>query len=108
VARHDTLFLVITSGVASQLEDLGGEVLKHGSKVNCILRVSIALGEESCPHTRCTSTNALGVVAFLQETMDTTNWELEASLCRTRLLGFAFSGSSLSGLGLSSSLARHT
>ena len=108
VTRHDTLFLVITSGVTSQLEDLSGKVLEHGSKVNCILSISIALGKESCPHTGCTSTNALSVVTLLQETVHTTNWELEASLCRTRLLGFALSGRGLSGLGLSSSLARHS
>jgi len=108
VTRHDTLFLVITSGVASQLEDLSGKVFEHSSKVNCIPRVSIVLCEESYPHTRRTSTDALGVVALLQETVDTTNWELEASLCRTRLLGFALSGRGLSGLGLSSSLARHS
>ena len=108
VTRYDTLFLVVTSGVASQLEDLSGKVLEDGSKVDCVLRVSIGLGDESYPHTRCTSTNALGIVSLLQETMDTTNWELKASLCRTRLLGFALSGRGLSGLGLSSSLARHS
>lgn len=108
MTRHDTLFLVITGGVASQLEDLSGKIFEHGGKVNCILRVSIVLGEESCPHTRRTGTNALSVVTLLQKTVDTTNWELEASLCGTRLLGFALSGRGLSGLGLSSSLARHS
>jgi len=31
---HNTLLLVITSGVTSQLQDLGSEVLENGSKVN--------------------------------------------------------------------------
>jgi hypothetical protein len=34
VTGYDTLFLVITSGIAGQLEDLSGKVLKHGSKVD--------------------------------------------------------------------------
>ena len=98
VARNDTLFLVITSSVSSQLENLGGEVLEHSSKVD-YLRVSILLSKiKSRPRTRCTSTNTLGVVTFLQETVDTTNWELEASLGRTRLLALAFSGRGFSRL----------
>lgn len=32
-------------------------------------------------HTWCTSTNSLSVVALLKETMDTTDGELETSLC---------------------------
>jgi hypothetical protein len=34
VTGYNTLFLVITSGIAGQLEDLSGKVLKHGSKVD--------------------------------------------------------------------------
>ena len=34
VARHNTLLLVITSGITSQLQNLGSEVLENGSKVN--------------------------------------------------------------------------
>jgi hypothetical protein len=109
VTRHDTLFLVITSGIAGQLEDLSGKVLEYGSKVDCSMHISIAPDEESRLHTRCTSTDALGVVTLLQETVDTTNWELKTSLSRTRLLSFAFaSGRGLSRLRLSSSLARHS
>jgi len=36
-------------------------------------------------HTRGTSTNTLSVVALLQETVDTTDGELETRLGRTRL-----------------------
>lgn len=40
--------------------------------------------------TWCTCTDTLGIVALLQETVDTTDRELEASLCRAGLrLGFA-------------------
>ena len=92
VTRNNTLFLVITSGVSSQLEDLSGEVLKHGSEVDCFQRVSVVPSKESRSRTRCTGANTLGVVTLLQETMDTTNWELEASLSRTRLLALSFGG----------------
>jgi hypothetical protein len=34
VTRHNTLLLVITSGVTSQLQNLGSEVLKNSSKVD--------------------------------------------------------------------------
>lgn len=34
VARDDTGLLVVTSGVASQLEDFSCEILKHGSEVD--------------------------------------------------------------------------
>ena len=108
MTRHDTLFLVITSSISSQLEDLGSKVLKHGSKVDCILRMSLLSDEKSYIHTRRTGTDALSVVTLLQETVDTTNWELEASLSGTRLLGFSFSGRGLPRLGLSSCLARHS
>ena len=41
--------------------------------------------------TRCTSAYTLSIVATLEKTVDTTNWELETSLRRTRLslAGFA-------------------
>ena len=63
----DTCLLVVTSSVASQLEDFGGQVLKDGSKVHW-----------------GTSTNTLSVVALSQETVNTTDWE-----CETRLGGSA-------------------
>ncbi|KAI0261626.1 hypothetical protein BC834DRAFT_895154, partial [Gloeopeniophorella convolvens] len=34
--RHDTLPLVIARSIASQLEDLGSEVLRHRSKVDTV------------------------------------------------------------------------
>ena len=34
VTRHDTLLFVITSGIASQLEDLGSEVFKYSCEVD--------------------------------------------------------------------------
>jgi hypothetical protein len=33
VARHDTLLLVVTRGVARKLKDLGRKVLEHSGKV---------------------------------------------------------------------------
>ena len=41
--------------------------------------------EKGCAHTWCTSTHTLGVVALLQQTMYTTDWELETGLSRTGL-----------------------
>lgn len=34
VSRYDTLLLVIASGVTSQLENLGSQVLKYSREVN--------------------------------------------------------------------------
>ena len=34
MTRHNTLLLVITGGVTSQLQNLGSEVLENSSKVN--------------------------------------------------------------------------
>ena len=62
----DTSLLVVSCGVASQLEDLGSEVLKDGSQVD-----------------RGTSTDTLSIVALAQETVDTTNWECQTSLGRS-------------------------
>ena len=54
------MLLVVTGGVASELENLGGEVFEHGSEVDGRTR-----------------TDTLGVVATLEHTMDTTDGELE-------------------------------
>lgn len=34
VTRHDTVLLVVTSGVASEFENLGSEVLEDGGEVD--------------------------------------------------------------------------
>ena len=75
MARVDPLLLVVTSGVACQLEDLGSEVLHN-----------------SCEVDGSTSTDSLGVVAPAKQTVHTTDWELESSTARA-------------GLGLGTSLA---
>ena len=62
----DSGLLVVTGGVASQLEDLGSEVLKDGSQVDW-----------------GTSTDTLSIVALAEETVDTTDWECETSLGRS-------------------------
>ena len=56
------LLLVVTGSVASEFEDLGGEVFEDRSEVD---------------GGACTDT--LGVVAALEHTVDTTDWELETS-----------------------------
>jgi len=61
---NDTLLLVIASGVTGEFENFCGEVLEDGSEVD-----------------RSTSTNTLSIVATLEKTVDTTDRELEASLC---------------------------
>jgi hypothetical protein len=60
MTRYYTRLFVIAGGVTRQFEDLRGEVLQNGSEVN-----------------GCTSTDTLGVVALLQETMDTADGELD-------------------------------
>ena len=56
VTGNDTRLLVVTGGVTGELEDLGGEVLEDGSEVD-----------------GGAGTDTLGVVAALQETVDTTD-----------------------------------
>ena len=74
MAGVDPLFLVVTGGVASQLKDLSSEVLHDGSQVN-----------------RGASTDTLGVVAGLEQTVNTTDWELESCASRSALsLGASF------------------
>jgi len=78
----DTRLLVVTGGVASQLEDLGSEVLENGSEVD-----------------GSASTDTLSVVALPQESVDTTDGERETGLGRSRL------SAGLGGAGLASGFA---
>ena len=57
----DSRLLVVTGGVASQLEDLSSEVLENGRQVD-----------------GGTGANALSVVSFAQESVDTANGELKS------------------------------
>lgn len=63
VTGNDTGLLVVTSSVASQLENLGSQVLEDSGEVD-----------------GSASTDTLGVVAFAEETVDTANGEGQASL----------------------------
>ena len=63
---NDTGLLVVASSIASQFEDLSGEVLEHSGEVN-----------------GSTGTDTLSVVALAEETVDTTNGERETGLGRT-------------------------
>ena len=63
VTGDDTRLLVVTGGVSSELEDLGGEVLEDGGEVD-----------------GCSSSDTLGVVTLAEETVDTTDGELESCL----------------------------
>jgi hypothetical protein len=58
----DTSLLVVTGGVACQLEDFGGQVLHDGGQVD-----------------GSAGSDALGVVALAKETMDSAHGELEPS-----------------------------
>ena len=77
----DPGLLVVTGGVASQLEDLSGEVLHDGSQVD-----------------GGTGAHTLGIVALAEEPVDTAHGELESSpvgaaLCLSLdLSAFASSG----------------
>lgn len=66
VSRNDTSLLVVSGGVASQFEDFGSEILKHGCKID-----------------GSTSTDSLGIVAFSEKSVNTTDWECETSLGRS-------------------------
>lgn len=61
MARNDTGLLVVSCGVASQLQNLSGQILQDGSQVD-----------------RGPSTDSLCVITFAEETMDTTNGKLQA------------------------------
>ena len=43
VTRDNTLLLVITSGIASKLENLGGKILEDGSEVDYAAEISLGL-----------------------------------------------------------------
>ena len=112
MTRNDTLLLVITSRVTGKLKDLSSEVLEDSREVNYgsnapgIREPGVRL-DRITPHTGSTSTNTLSVVALLQETVDTTDGELETRLRRT---GLALRGrvtGGLSRLRLAAALARH-
>lgn len=68
VTWNDTSLLVVTSGVAGQLEHFGGQVLHHGGQVDW-----------------STGTDSLGVVSLAQQTVDSTDWELKTSTARSAL-----------------------
>ena len=65
VAGYDTALLVVAGGVASELEDLGAEVLEDGSKVDW-----------------GTSSHTSGILAHTKVTSDTTDGELQTGLGR--------------------------
>ena len=85
VAGDNAALLVVASGVAGQFEDLSGEVLHHGSKVD-----------------RGSSADASGILAGLEVTVHTADGELETSLLGAghglAALGLAATGSTLSSL----------
>jgi len=58
----DSGLLVVTGSVASQLEDLSSQVLHDGSHVDW-----------------GTSSNTGSIVSLAEQTVDTSNWELESS-----------------------------
>ena len=67
----DTGLLVVTGGVASQLENLSSEVLENGVEVD-----------------GSTGTDTLSVVALAEQTVDTADGERQTSLGRTAIKKF--------------------
>ena len=64
----DPCLLVVTGGVTSQLEDLSCQILHH------------------CSHVHWgSSSNTLGIVSLTEQTVDTSNRELESSTAGSRL-----------------------
>ena len=81
MAGYDTLFLVVTSGIACKFENFSSKVLQHGGEVNCcVFSLAQCLKVTTGMRTRCTGTNTLSVVATLQETVNTADRELKAGL----------------------------
>ena len=81
MAGCDPLHLEILGGVTSQLEDLSSEVLHDGGQID-----------------GGTSTNTGGVVSLAEETVNTSNGELETSTAGPGLgLGLNFSTFTTSG-----------
>ena len=69
VTRSYSLHLKVFASVAGKLEDLGGEILKNGSSVDC----------------RCGSNTAVRAHSALQESVNSTNRELKKKLIRSAL-----------------------
>ena len=110
---NNTLLLVVAGCVARELENLGSKVLKDGSKIDCAIHASQSRSVtrfrtlDKSRRTRSTRTHTLSVVALLQETVDTTDGELETRLRGAGLrLGGGITGG-LARLGLAAALARH-
>ena len=107
-----TSLLVIPCGIACKFKNLGSKVFENCCEVDCGTRPKSAL--DLCGVTIvevlltwCTSTNTLSVVALLEETVDTTDGELETRLRGARLgLGRGITGG-LARLRLAAALARH-
>jgi len=66
---HNSALLHLLSGIAGELEDLSGEVLENGSEVH-----------------GGTVTNSLGESSFLEESGNSSDWEVETSSLGSGLL----------------------
>lgn len=62
VTRDDASFLVVSGSIACQLQNFSSQVFHDGCEVNW-----------------CTGSNSFSIVAFPQQTMDTTNRKLKSS-----------------------------
>ena len=81
VTGDDTGLLVVASGVTGQLEDLSGQVFHDGGQVH-----------------GSTGTDTLGVVTLAEQTVDTTDRELESSAAGSGLcLSLNFASFTTSG-----------
>jgi hypothetical protein len=68
VTWNDAGLLVVTSGIAGQLEYFGRQVFHNGGEVD-----------------RSTGTNSFSVVSLAEQTVDTTDWELKTSTAGSAL-----------------------
>ena len=68
MAGVDSALLVVSGGVTGQLEHLSSEVLKHGGKVD-----------------RGSGSNTLGIVALTEETVKTSDGELQTGTAGSAL-----------------------
>ena len=67
VTGDNTGLFVVSGCVSSQFQDFSTEIFQDGSEVDW-----------------GSSTDTLGIVSLSQQTMDTTDWELQSSSARSR------------------------
>ncbi len=77
---NNTLLLVVARSVTCEFEDLRSQVFEYCREVYYAESSAKGIASREYEPTWCSCTYALGVVSPLEETVHTTDWELEAGL----------------------------